>query len=353
MSFRFFRRVRIAPGITLNLSKRGVSVSMGPRGAKYTVGSRGTRATMGLPGTGLFYTKHKSWNAGGGRHRGTNSVPTSRNQHTPPPPTPKDKLDLGFFKRLRTPKTERAFVDGCLALSEGKESEALSHFRSAKGIPDASWMGGYIALKEKSWELAASMLQEAASHASRLGFHFEKYEIYPHLNLAITPMVKAVVAPDLRGALLGMAEAHQAMGRHDLAIADLGKLHEMDPSDLAIRLSLGELLLEAGGDDPKSLDRVVRLAEGVENESTLETAILFHKGEALRRLGLFEAARDALTTAHRRKKDRPAELLRAIAYERALVYSELGQHARARTEFSRIYAETPGYRDVARRVGVR
>ena len=42
MSFRFWRRVKIVPGVTLNLSKSGGSLSFGPRGAKFTVGSRGT-----------------------------------------------------------------------------------------------------------------------------------------------------------------------------------------------------------------------------------------------------------------------------------------------------------------------
>jgi len=44
MSFRFWRRIKIAPGVTLNLSKSGGSLSLGPRGAKFTVGSRGKRA---------------------------------------------------------------------------------------------------------------------------------------------------------------------------------------------------------------------------------------------------------------------------------------------------------------------
>lgn len=61
MGFRFYRRVKIAPGFTLNLSKRGASVSVGARGAHVTVGSTGTRATAGLPGTGLFYTKAQRW----------------------------------------------------------------------------------------------------------------------------------------------------------------------------------------------------------------------------------------------------------------------------------------------------
>ncbi|MEQ1505404.1 MAG: DUF4236 domain-containing protein [Myxococcota bacterium] len=54
--FRFWRRVKIAPGVTLNLSKSGASVSVGPQGAHVTVGTTGARVTLGLPGTGLFWT---------------------------------------------------------------------------------------------------------------------------------------------------------------------------------------------------------------------------------------------------------------------------------------------------------
>jgi hypothetical protein len=56
MPLRFFRRIRIAPGVSVNLSKSGAFVSVGPKGAKMTVGPRGVRKTVGLPGTGLYYT---------------------------------------------------------------------------------------------------------------------------------------------------------------------------------------------------------------------------------------------------------------------------------------------------------
>lgn len=56
MAFRFQRRIRILPGIRLNISKSGVSTSVGARGAWLTFGRRGTRATVGLPGTGISYT---------------------------------------------------------------------------------------------------------------------------------------------------------------------------------------------------------------------------------------------------------------------------------------------------------
>jgi hypothetical protein len=57
MTIRFWRRVRIAPGLRVNLSKRGASVSVGRRGAWLTTGPRGQRATVGAPGTGLFLTQ--------------------------------------------------------------------------------------------------------------------------------------------------------------------------------------------------------------------------------------------------------------------------------------------------------
>lgn len=51
MSFRFWRRVGLAPGVTLNLSKSMASLSFGPPGAKYTISPNGNRATADLTGT--------------------------------------------------------------------------------------------------------------------------------------------------------------------------------------------------------------------------------------------------------------------------------------------------------------
>ncbi|MBS3966636.1 MAG: DUF4236 domain-containing protein [Truepera sp.] len=55
MAFRFRRSISIAPGLRVNLGKRGVSLSAGVRGASLTFGSRGTYANVGIPGTGLSY----------------------------------------------------------------------------------------------------------------------------------------------------------------------------------------------------------------------------------------------------------------------------------------------------------
>ena len=55
MGFRFSRRIRIAPGIRLNLGLKGVSLSAGPRSAPITVGRRGVHGNVGIPRTGLSY----------------------------------------------------------------------------------------------------------------------------------------------------------------------------------------------------------------------------------------------------------------------------------------------------------
>ncbi len=79
---------------------------------------------------------------------------------------------------------------------------------------------------------------------------------------------------------------------------------------------------------------------------------MLYKAKALRQLDLPTAARDTLTAALGRKKDRPEELLRALRYERALVYEDLGRHRRARSELEKLYAEAPDYEDVATRLGL-
>jgi hypothetical protein len=55
MGWRFQRRRKLLPGVTLNLGKRGAGVSVGPRGAKASVGPRGLGATLTLLGSGLSY----------------------------------------------------------------------------------------------------------------------------------------------------------------------------------------------------------------------------------------------------------------------------------------------------------
>jgi hypothetical protein len=57
VGFRFGKRIKIAPGLNLNISKRGLSVRGGVKGAGYSVGTSGHRVSAGIPGTGIGYSK--------------------------------------------------------------------------------------------------------------------------------------------------------------------------------------------------------------------------------------------------------------------------------------------------------
>lgn len=57
---RFWKRIKIFPGVYLNIGKKGISFSFGPRGVKYTVGTKGKRFSAGIPGTGIYYVNQKN-----------------------------------------------------------------------------------------------------------------------------------------------------------------------------------------------------------------------------------------------------------------------------------------------------
>lgn len=346
MSFRFWRRIRIAPGVTLNLSKSGASLSFGPRGAKFTIGSRAKRATVGIPGTGIFYTTTFS---GGNREKRSATPDTAL-------ATPKvrleDRLTLGFFKRLITPDDEEALVDGCRELALGNEEKACEYLKQAVHLADGAYLAGFLALKQERLEESVGYLTTAADKYNSLGRYFSKYGISAVMSLPITDEIAAHIGPDVRGVLLGLVEVYQRQERWQDAIACLKRLLEHAPDDMVVKLSLAELLLDARSGDLNVCREIVRLAEGIKNETPAHTALLLYKARALRALGLREGARDTLTSALRRKNGRSEDLLRALRYERLLVYEDLGQRRRTRRELEKLYAEAPDYEDVAERLGI-
>jgi len=63
-NFRFYRRLSLFPGFSLNLSKSGPSLTVGMRGSHLTVGHRGITRTIGIPGTGIYYTSRSGYHSG-------------------------------------------------------------------------------------------------------------------------------------------------------------------------------------------------------------------------------------------------------------------------------------------------
>jgi hypothetical protein len=77
MGFRFSRRIKIAKGLRLNVSKSGLGLSIGGRGSSFSFGPRGSYANFGIPGTGLSV---RSKLGGGSVHRSRSGAGTKQIQ---------------------------------------------------------------------------------------------------------------------------------------------------------------------------------------------------------------------------------------------------------------------------------
>lgn len=333
MALRFWRRVRLAPGVTLNLSKSTASLSFGPRGAKYTISPRGNRATVGVPGTGLFYTVH---------------APGQKSHRQAPG---RSALDLGFFRRLVTPPEELALVNGLRALDEGDDNRALAGFEAAGELIEARWMAGMIHLRREDFAAARAHLEKALVGLPELGGLFTKYGITAQASLPIAEGIFAHILPRERGTRLALVEIAQATGDHASAMAHLERLLILDASDPVVVLSFVEIALDTP-DDRRMMERVLALSAQTGNETPVDTAILLYRARALAALGLDNAAIEVLTLAGRRRKDRPDALLHQIRHDRAALYAKAGRPAQARREFERLFAEAPDFPGLATRLGL-
>lgn len=330
MALRFFRRIRIAPGLTVNLSKSGASLSIGPRGAKYTVGPRGTRATLGLPGTGLFYTVHNP-------HKPRKSAPA----HKSTPAGRSAPAAAHLPRPIPTSSSEGAFLAGIEALAHD-EVAARAQFARGADLADAAWMAGLLGLGQGDLAAARDHLERALADAGQLGALMAKFALAPQIDLPITPQVTAHIQPGEAGTRLALVEIAQQQGDAARAMAQLEHLLALVPDDPVVVLSFAELALDRPA-DRALMDRVIELTAAATNETAIDTAILLYRGRALAALGLDQAAIHVLTQANRRHKDRPPALMQQIRHDRAALYAKTGRKAQARREFERLYAETPDF----------
>ena len=355
MGLRFTRRVRLFPGVSVNLSKSGASMSFGVRGAHYTVGPRGRRVTVGIPGTGLYYTQTDRT---GRAARSGLPMPGARPSLPPPPQaaavvptvTAPDRLRPGFFKRLVTPPEEKELVDGLRALSEGREDEAFIHLSAAGQVADGAFLAGVLALKRGLLPQAEADIRAALEHGDRLGLGLARYGVSSTLSVDITDELTAHLPHTREGALLVLVEILQRSGRYDEALRALQGIRSTWPDDPVVLASLCELLLSRGTDADRL--EVVQLTDGLQNLTPIQTVLILLRVKALRGSKLPDAAVQAATAGLARRSGRADALLREVRYQRALAYRESGNAKRSRAELERIYAEDSTFADVSQLLGI-
>jgi hypothetical protein len=153
MAFRFSRRIRLMPGVHLNLSKKGVSLSAGMRGASITTGPRGVYSNMSLPGTGLSFRSKLG---------GEPLAPQQRKMRQPLV----DDRTSGTMLEHREPATFKAVLrvqeeDGQVII-EGEDGQPLAQrqlklLREQHGEMISQWLQGAVAELNSDYEACVNL----------------------------------------------------------------------------------------------------------------------------------------------------------------------------------------------------
>lgn len=339
MGWRFNRRIKLFPGVTMNMGKTGSSFSFGPRGAKVTVGKNGIRKTIGIPGTGLSYTTYDKFDKSNSKSVGQAAQ------------APRNTVNVGFFSGLFMSGDEKVFVEAVKAMLAGNNSAAQQNFAKIPHIADAAFISAVLSLNNGQWNDCAIAIENALKNSASLGTLFRKYNLDIDMSFAITDIFSVNLQPCSLALYLMKVEMLQQ--KHDITQACnvLIALYKNDPTNLLVKISLSELILSSPNNTPW-LKTLLGMTDNVENETPVHTVLLFYRGMVLKELKLYDAAQTTLSAAGRKKKDRDPELLLAIQEERAEIYELQGQKSSARKIWEKIYAENPSHPDALKKISL-
>lgn len=79
MTWNYRKRIKIFPGVRLNVSKKGISTSFGMRGVSITNGKNGTYLNTSIPGTGIYNRKKLSGRNANSKYTQCNNSNMSNN----------------------------------------------------------------------------------------------------------------------------------------------------------------------------------------------------------------------------------------------------------------------------------
>lgn len=335
MGWRFQKRIKIAPGVTMNLGKKGPSFSFGPKGLKYTLGSQGTRKSFGIPGTGLYYTTSKKWG------QSTQLMNSSLSVNNQP----------NFFTKILLNDNEKQFLEGIRLFSIGDKKSAFHIFTKYSQGNDFSFMAGYIAFGENDFIIADKELTSCLANMEYLGKISDRVQKDIEFILEITSHIDAPILIDSRGLLLLLSKVNDKLNKHNEAYTTLNTLAQHFQEDKVIILAL---LAHASISPMISSTQLLKLIDEtkkIENEDPIDTNILLLKSYLLYKLNLKDGAIDQLTSLIRKTKNRPENLMFDIRYLRGRIFDEMGAKSKAQKDYQHIFGKDPGFKDISRRIG--
>jgi len=335
MGFRInTRRIKIFPGITMNLSKTGPSFSFGPRGLKYTIGPKGTRTSFGIPGTGVYYTTSKKWNS-------SQQAPQKGQQPV---------QQSGLLQKLFFSDEEKAFFEGINLLSQNQKDAAYQIFKKHAETADCSFMAGYLAMGYADFASAERFFVQCRSKLDKLGAIATKLQDQCEFLLEVTKYIDCPIHLDKKGLFLSLAESYQHQKMESAALSLLIKLNDEISEDKVVILSLMEISAISNIRTTGELTELLLKTKFMENNEPIDTNILYYRAYISYKLGLKDPAIEQLTKLLQKRKNRPNDLLLDIRYLRGRIYDELSNLKKSKADYQTIYAHDPNFKDVSTRL---
>ena len=337
MGFRYAKRIRILPGVTLNVSKSGLGYSLGPKGMHYTKSPNGAWSrNIDLPGG----FSHRTQLSGATKHKTTTAHHQPARQPAPQATAVASAPSPGMFSPGWEKDLFRALDKPDTFPAVAREHHAHPGVRVLCAALEGLWHYENLNNGTGDPTRARELLGWAAANGSGdLGAHpfVVKYLAQATWPVEIANGIVMHISLADDAALLAAAELHQAAG--DLTAA-IWVVEQADPTS-ASALSLAELYSDAGRDQD-----VIDLTTGITNDDDATALLLVLRGRAFAALGHPDAARESLKQALA-PRSRVTEVRHRALLERSSVNLAQNRKAAARKDLETILAADPAYPGLA------
>lgn len=305
MGFRFYKRLKILPGITLNLNKKSASISIGTKGAKFTIGPKGNHITLGIPGTGLFYTEKLD------KKPKTSSKSLKMNQSNP--------LELRDYLNKTTTQPTNFLLEGIIAYQKGNLDKALEYFEQDQHL-ESKFLLGLIYIRKNDYEKALKYFKsiEENKNKKEIGKELEKIQIQPIIKFSISKEIIIETTINLITVYLILTEIYQYFSDLENAFFYLQKAYNLQPDNLFIKLSFVELLYDFAlkKNEHTYLKKIIAMTENLQPENFIYSGILFYRALALILLNNIQEALKIFENLLNHSEILSDELKKAIIQER-------------------------------------
>lgn len=328
MGMRFRKSKKIAPGVKVNIGKKGASVTLGAKGVHHTISTTGRKTTsIGVPGTGISYVK------------------TSGNTSKQSNNTDKSEDASSNLRLVKCPSCDRSFPEGVrkcpVCGSQINDSPDVNNFSNddlykRKWYQQTGWIIGllflffpvglYLMWKYADWKKVPKIIISAI------------------LGIGI---LSAIFSPKIEKITLSADTASTYDINETVAIKVITEPENKSISDSAIKISGGSASISKDkilfiADTPGKYNIHVEESNVISNTITLncedKTAIAKQKKEKAQKKEAEEAARKEAEEAAAAKKQAEEEAARKKAEEEAIAQKQ-AEEAAAQAEQVRLAAE--------------